>query len=65
MANILVEFNIWNDVIVFTDSFRKWNKPFGEEVSDLEFVKTKNRVARYFDCWGGEVSLISCFDGLD
>lgn len=56
VANILVEFNIWNEVIVFTDSFRKWNKPYGEEVSDLEFVKIQNRVARYFDCWGGEVT---------
>src|SRR5690606_27266459 len=55
-ADILVQFNIWNDVIVFTDSFRKWNKPYGEEVSALEFVKIKNRVARYFDCWGGEVT---------
>lgn len=55
-ANILAEFNILNDVVVFTDSFRKWDRPYGEVVSEPDFAKIKNRVARFFACWGGEVT---------
>ncbi len=53
---IVVGFTFWNDVLIYTDSFRKWDIPDGEIVSDLEFVKIKNRVARYFACWGGEIA---------
>ncbi len=55
-ANILVQFNLWNDVIIFTDSFRRWAEPYGEPISDLEFAKILSRSIRYFECWGGEVT---------
>ncbi len=55
-ASILAEFSYLNDVVVYTDSFRKWTKPYGEPVSDFEFAKIRSRAIRYFECWGGEVS---------
>jgi len=55
-ACIIVDFNFYNDVVVYSDSFRKWQKPYGELLSELDFVKVKNRAIRYFECWG-EVSM--------
>ncbi|MBC7901258.1 MAG: hypothetical protein H7070_14525 [Saprospiraceae bacterium] len=54
-ANIIAEYSFLNDVTLFTDSFRKWQKPYGEELTEFDFQKVKNRVARYFACWGGAV----------
>jgi hypothetical protein len=55
-ANIIVKFNILNDVVIFTDSFRRWSAPYGEPISELDFAKIKSRAIRFFECWGGEVT---------
>lgn len=54
-AYLIAEYTWLNDVIVFTDSFRRWSKPQGEFLSDLDFEKARNRIRKYFECWGGEV----------
>ena len=55
-AAIIVEFNSMNDVVIYTDSFRRWHKPYNELVSDFDFVKIRNRTISYFECWGGTVT---------
>jgi hypothetical protein len=55
-ANIVAEYSLLNDVVIFTDSFRKWQKPYGEELTEFDFLKVKNRLIRYFSCWGGDVT---------
>ena len=55
-ASIVAQFSILNDVVIFTDSFRRWQKPFNESISDFDFTRIKNRAVRYFGCWGGKVT---------
>lgn len=55
VAYLVTEFSWLNDVTVFTDSFRKWSKPFGESLSDFDLLRARKRIRRYFECWGGEV----------
>jgi hypothetical protein len=54
---IIVEFTWLNDVILNTNSFRKWRFPKVEELTPLEYEKVQNRLVRYFSCWGGDVKL--------
>jgi len=54
-ASITVEFSWMNDVVVFTDSFRSWSRPYEVELSDLDFLRVRQRVIRYLQCWGGDV----------
>ena len=54
---IEVNFTMLNDVRIFTDSFKKWNKPCGELLTPFDYQKVLNRLLRYFSCWGGEVVL--------
>ncbi len=49
---LLVEFSIYNDVVLFTDSLRKWTKPFGVELTPLDYQKVLNRATHYLSCWG-------------
>jgi len=51
-ANVIAEFSFLNDVVLFTDSFRIWSKPSGEELSEFDFLRVRNRLIRYFSCWG-------------
>jgi hypothetical protein len=52
-----VAFNIFNDVVLFTQGLEKWIKPNGEKLTDFEYRKVLNRVVRYLSAWGGQVSL--------
>lgn len=49
---IHAEFTILNDVLLFTNSLRKWHKPPGDELSDFDYQKVLNRAISYFSCWG-------------
>lgn len=51
------EFTFLNDVILKTNSFKKWNASRGKELTALEFEKVQSRLVRYFSCWGGDVIL--------
>lgn len=52
-----VDFNWFNDVRLYTESFVRWTKPRGEELTPFDYQKVLNRLVRYFSCWGGEVIL--------
>ena len=54
-ASITVEFSWMNDVVVFTDSFRSWSRPYEVELSYLDFLRVRQRVIQYLQCWGGDV----------
>lgn len=51
------KFTILNDVILNTNSFRRWNASRGKELTSTEYERVQNRLLRYFSCWGGEVIL--------
>lgn len=51
-------FSALNDVKIFTNSFRSWDKPTNEALTPLEGQIIRRRLVRYFSCWGGVV----CFD---
>lgn len=55
--NVIEQFSWTNDVVVFTDSLKRWSRPYNEPVSDFEYQKIVNRLIRYFSCWGGNVTL--------
>jgi hypothetical protein len=55
--NVVHEYNWTNDVVIYTDSLRKWSKPYNESVTDFDFQKILSRCVRYFSCWGGDVTL--------
>ena len=44
-----------NDVVVFTDSFKTWSRPYEVELSYLDFLRVRQRVIQYLQCWGGDV----------
>jgi hypothetical protein len=53
---VIADFSWGNDVVLFTDSLRKWMVPYGVELTDFDFQKVLNRVTNYLACWG-EVTL--------
>ena len=60
------DFTWLNDVRIYTQSFVKWDKPRGEELTQFDYQKVLNRLVKYFSCWGGEVILDDChLQGLD
>src|SRR5438445_2048688 len=50
--SVLADFSIFNDVVLYTDSLRKWTKPYGEELTRFDYQKVLNRATRYLSCWG-------------
>lgn len=52
-----VEFTWLNDVILNTNSFKKWSYPKVKELTPSEYEKVQNRLVKYFSCWGGKVIL--------
>src|SRR5688572_1889495 len=48
---ILADFTWSNDVLLHTDSLRKWTKPYGETVTEFDYQKVLNRVTQYLSCW--------------
>jgi hypothetical protein len=56
-VTVEASFNFWNDVRLYKQSFVKWDKPRGEELTPFDYQKILNRLVRYFSCWGGEVIL--------
>lgn len=54
--DVLADFTLLNDVILYTDSLKRWSQPKGEELTAFDFEKVLNRVTRYLSCWG-EVTL--------
>ncbi len=54
--NVIAEFSMFNDVILFTDSLVKWSVPYNEPLSEFDHLRVVNRMIRYFSCWG-EVTL--------
>lgn len=50
--SVLADFISFNDVVLYTDSLRKWTKPYGEEVSQFDYQKVLNRATHYLSCWG-------------
>lgn len=55
-AYVSANFTAWNDVSILTESFRSWSEPEGQALSEYEFESAKERLKRYFECWGGKVS---------
>jgi hypothetical protein len=55
-VGVIADFSWGNDVVLFTDSLRKWIEPYGVELTDFDFQKVLNRVTNYLSCWG-EVTL--------
>lgn len=49
---VTVDFSLWNDVLLYTDSLRRWSKPYGVELTEFDFQKVLNRVTSYLSCWG-------------
>lgn len=49
---VMVDFSWWNDVLLYTDSLRRWYKPYGVELTEFDFQKVLNRVTSYMSCWG-------------
>lgn len=56
-VSVGADFTWLNDVRLYTQSFVKWDKPRGEELTPFDYQKVQNRLVRYFFCWGGEVIL--------
>lgn len=54
--DVIADFTLLNDVILYTDSLKKWSKPRGEVLAPFDYGKVLNRVTRYLSCWG-EVTL--------
>lgn len=52
-----MSFSWFNDVKIYTNSLKRWDIPYGEELSPFDYQKILNRLVRYFSCWGGAVSL--------
>jgi hypothetical protein len=50
-------FSYLNDVRLFINSYRKWDKPHSEELTSFDHQKITNRFVKYLSCWGGEVVL--------
>jgi len=51
-AVIQANFTMFNDVVLYVDSFRKWDTPRGEVLTSFDFRKVLNRLVNYFSCWG-------------
>ena len=49
---VLANFTWFNDVVLYTDSLRKWTMPYGVELTEYDYQKVLNRVTRYLSCWG-------------
>lgn len=49
------EFTILNDVILYVNSLKKWDKPCGEELTEFDYRRVFNRMLSYFSCWGDVV----------
>ncbi|MEO8648770.1 MAG: hypothetical protein ABI539_06355 [Acidobacteriota bacterium] len=47
-----VSYTYLNDVVLYTNSFRKWDVPLGQELTPFDYQKVLNRLIRYFACWG-------------
>jgi hypothetical protein len=45
------------EVKLFRNSYPKWTKPKGEEITPFDHQKLTNRFAKYLACWSGEVLL--------
>jgi hypothetical protein len=56
--DVVAEFSMMNDVILFTDSLVRWSRPNNQRLSDFDHRKVVDRMSRYFSCWG-EVTLDS------
>jgi hypothetical protein len=59
-VSVGADFTLLNDVRLYTQSFVKWDKPRGKELTTFDYQKVLNRLVRYFSCWGGEVILADC-----
>ena len=51
-VTIGVSYTFLNDVVLYTNSFRKWDVPLGQELTPFDYQKVLNRLIRYFSCWG-------------
>jgi hypothetical protein len=49
---VIADFTWFNDVLLYTDSLRKWTKPYGEELTQFDYQRVLNRATRYLSCWG-------------
>lgn len=50
--DVAANFTMFNDVILYTDSLRKWSRPKSEVLTPFDYQKVLNRVIRYLSCWG-------------
>lgn len=50
--DVLAEFTMLNDVILYAYSLRRWSRPQSEELTQFDYQKVLNRVVRYLSCWG-------------
>jgi hypothetical protein len=50
--DIIADFTILNDVVLYTVSLRHWDNPKREELTSFDYQKVMNRVIRYLSCWG-------------
>lgn len=51
-VTVRADFSILNDVVLYRNSFRKWDKPAGQELTSFDYHKLLNRLVSYFACWG-------------
>lgn len=57
IVDVTADFSWSNDVVLYSDSLRKSLGRPPKSLSDLEFLRVKNRVINYLSCWG-DVTII-------
>jgi uncharacterized protein len=53
---VIAKFSWSNDVLLYTDSLKRWSVPYNAELTEFDFQRVLNRVMSYLSCWG-KVSL--------
>ena len=51
-VTVQVEFTWLNDVTLYINSFKVWDRPRGEKLNPFEYEKVTDRLVRFLSCWG-------------
>src|SRR5687768_8899885 len=50
-VTVHLEFTWLNNATLYVESFKVWDRPRGEKLSQSEYEKVSNRLVRYLSCW--------------